>query len=115
MQDLGLRDIARIDGYVVLPRVEHAPHKAIPQLERFVPKTLEEHKYRLRPNDNSDLVPPWEPEVFRSPTIPSLLLAAHEPCPGQHLYRLCTHMAYFVSHVIGMRDLRKSALELERT
>ena len=63
MQDLQLRDYAIVEGFVQLPH-QGAPKREKPEeLEDYQPPNVHQMAHRLRKNDNSDLVPPWEPPV----------------------------------------------------
>lgn len=61
VQDLQLKDYAVIEGFVQLPH-KGSPKREVPEeLEYYQPPDVNAMAHRLRKNDNSDLIPPWEP------------------------------------------------------
>ena len=67
-QDLHLKDYALIEGFVQLPH-KGPPKREVPEeLENYQPPDVHALSSRLRKNDNSDLIPPWEPPVEEEPS-----------------------------------------------
>lgn len=68
MQDLGLKDYALIEGFVQLPDMGPPKREKPEELEHYEPPNVHELAHRLRRNDNSDLVPPWDPPEEEQPS-----------------------------------------------
>ena len=68
MQDLGLRDYALIEGFVQLPFMGPPKREKPEELEHYEPPNVHQLAHRLRKNDNSDLVPPWDPPKEEAPS-----------------------------------------------
>lgn len=61
LQDLGLRDYARIDGVVQLPPKPKPKDEKPEEIENYHVPTVDELASQLRPSDNSTMIPPWDP------------------------------------------------------
>lgn len=63
IQELGLRDYARIDGFVQLPPKPPQKREKPAELANYRVPTVEEAAGKLRPSDNiaAGLAPPWDP------------------------------------------------------
>ena len=61
LQDLQLKDYAIVEGFVQLAAKGPPDREKPEELDGYQPPDVNQMAHRLRKNDNSGLVPPWEP------------------------------------------------------